>query len=288
MLAAMPHVSPEDREDRLKAQLAAHERALVAFSAGVDSTYLLHVAHEVLGARVAAVTADSPSLARTSLQEARAFCDAHRIAHHVVPTDEFLAEEYRANDGLRCYHCKSALLRAMKALTGQASGAALLVGVIADDMGDVRPGLRAAAEAGALWPLADAGFTKDDVRARSRARGLATWDRPAEPCLSSRVPYGERVTPEGLRMVEAAEEALRALGLRECRARHHEIGGGRGYLCRIEVPEDAMDRVLAARATLVPALKRLGYVSVSLDLAGLQSGGLNVLLRADELRAARR
>src|SRR3954470_21815874 len=169
------------KEEQLVDALRAMGSVLVAFSAGVDSAYLLDVAHATLGDRAVAVTADSASLARTSLAEAEAFCEARGIRHLVVATDEFDREEYLANDGQRCRHCKSALLRAMNGLAERtAGGAALLLGVIADDFGDVRPGLRAAEEAGARFPLAEAGLTKAEVRLRSRARGLSTWDRPAE------------------------------------------------------------------------------------------------------------
>jgi len=210
-----------DKEQALKRQLATFPAVMVAFSAGVDSTYLLAVAHEVLGDAVLAVTADSPSLTRASLAEAEAFCRARGIRHAVVATDEFEQDEYRANDGKRCYHCKSALFKAMNGLARATNAArdagrqVLLLGAIAEDFTDVRPGLQAAAEAGARWPLADAGFSKAEVRERSRARGLETWNRPAEPCLSSRVPYGEPVTPETVRMIEAAEAQLKALGLRD-------------------------------------------------------------------------
>lgn len=279
------------KEERLKALLAGHDRVLVAFSAGVDSTYLLAVAHEVLGGRAEAVIADSASLARRSLEEARAFCIARGIVLHVVATGEFTQPEYVANDGRRCYHCKSALFAAMNTLaaaTATTRGpAALLLGANADDFADVRPGLQAAAEAGARWPLADAGLTKDDIRQLSRARGLATWDRPAEPCLSSRVPYGEPVTPEAVAMIERAEELLRAHGLRECRARHHRVGAGRGALLRIEVPDADIAAVAAARAALLPPLRALGYAHVALDLAGFASGSLNRLLTPAEIAAAR-
>jgi len=274
------------KEELLVARLRELGSVLVAFSAGVDSAYLLDVAHSTLGDRAVAVTADSPSLARTSLAEAEAFCAARGIRHLILETDEFTHEEYLANDGQRCRHCKSALMRAMNGLAERtAGGAALLLGVIADDFGDVRPGLRAAEEAGARFPLAEVGLTKAEVRLRSRARGLDSWDRPAEPCLSSRVPYGERVTPAALRMIEAAERELHGLGLRECRARHHVVGAGSGALCRIEVPVADLERVLAARERLVPTLRRLGYTSVALDLAGFVSGGLNALLDEQERRA---
>ncbi len=274
------------RELALKGELRGYGMAMVGFSAGVDSTYLLDVAHEVLGARVTAVTADSPSLARSSLAEAEAFCAAKGIRHVIVPTDEFEHEEYLANDGQRCFHCKAALMRAMNGLarataSGRASGSqstALLLGAIADDLTDYRPGMRAAAEAGARWPLADLGFTKDDVRVRSRARSLISWNRPAEPCLSSRIPYGEHVTVAGLRMIEAAEAELKRLGFSECRARHHRIADGDEHLCRIEVPSADLPRLTALREQVVPALTALGYRSVTIDLAGLQSGGFNRLL----------
>jgi uncharacterized protein len=278
-----------EKERHLIDILAEMSQVMGAFSAGVDSTYLLDVAQQVLGDRVTAVTADSPSLARSSLAEATAFCLERGIRHVVVNTDEFSHEEYLVNDGNRCYHCKSALMRAMQGLaraTASARGeVALLIGAIADDLGDHRPGMVAAREAGALWPLADLGFTKVDVRERSRDRDLATWNRPAEPCLSSRVPYGERVTIAGLRMIEQAEVVLKRLGFPVCRARHHHIGGepsnvdvGQKYLCRIEVPETDLARLLPLRNQIISELQALGYVTVTIDLAGFKSGGFNALL----------
>ena len=273
------------KETTLRVWLARQPAVLVAFSAGVDSTYLLAVAHAVAGQRVVAVTADSPSLARSSLAEAQAFCAERGITHRVVPTSEFERPEYIANDGQRCYHCKSALMTAMNALAAslaaEGTKAVLLVGVIADDLGDWRPGMRAASEGGAAFPLADHGFTKDEVRARSRALGLPTWNRPAEPCLSSRVPYGEPVSVAGLRMIEQAEAALRFHGFATCRARHHRIGSEaapKGWLCRIEVPDDEIPRLVELRTVVVPALQRLGYSQVTVDLAGFISGGMNRLL----------
>ncbi len=278
----------ERLETALRERLRKAPRALVAYSGGVDSTYLLAVAHAELGERATAVTADSPSLARGTLAEARAFCAARGIAHRVVPTDEFANPAYAANDGQRCYHCKAALLGVMQALAAQAeAGAELWVGAIADDLADWRPGMKAAGERGAAFPLAEAGLTKPLIRERSKALGLATWDRPAEPCLSSRMPYGEPVTPEGVRMVEAAEVLLRSLGLRECRARHHRVGADaagkpRGWLCRIEVPEADLPLVLQHRRAVVDGLRAAGYANVTLDLAGLASGGFNRLLATTE------
>jgi uncharacterized protein len=273
--------------DRLRG-LAGRGPLLVAFSAGVDSTYLLDLAVEAAGIdRVIAVTADSPSLARSSLDEARDFCAGRGIRHVVVATDEFESADYVANDGQRCYHCKAALFTAMNGLAralvadGGLPGA-LLLGAIAEDLGDHRPGMRAAAEAGAVWPLADAGLAKPQIRERSKLRGLPTWNRPAEPCLSSRIPYGEPVDPAVLRMIEAAERILRAAGFATCRARHHRIGGisgaVRGHLLRIEVPTDRVADVVAARDRLLPDLRALGYANITLDLAGFASGGFNKLL----------
>lgn len=277
---------PDDaarKEARLVDALAAWPQVMVAFSAGVDSTYLLDVAYAVHGDRVTAVTADSPSLARSSLAEAETFCRGRGIRHLVVATDEFAQEEYLANDGRRCYHCKAALMRAMNGLaraTRRERGeVALLIGAIADDLGDYRPGMQAAREAGARWPLADLGFSKAEVRERSQARGLPTWNRAAEPCLSSRVPYGERVTVAGLRMIERAEALLKARGFPVCRARHHGLPAG-GFRCRIEVPLAEVARVEALAGELFPAIRALGYAEVAVDPAGFVSGGFNALLAA--------
>jgi pyridinium-3,5-biscarboxylic acid mononucleotide sulfurtransferase len=270
----------EAREAQLRQRIRRSARALVAFSAGVDSTYLLAVAHRELGDGVTAVTADSPSLARAALREATAFCTTHGIAHRIVPTAEFDNPAYVANDGQRCYHCKADLLDVMRALPAE-PGTELFVGAIADDLADWRPGMRAAGERGAAFPLAEVGMTKVMIRARSQILGLATWDRPAEPCLSSRVPYGEVVTPDGVRMIEAAEVHLRSLGLRTCRARHHAVGGGKAWLCRIEVPLDDLARVLTQREAVVAGVKAAGYAHVALDLAGFASGGYNAMLRTE-------
>ncbi|MFM2092783.1 MAG: hypothetical protein RLZZ127_3272 [Planctomycetota bacterium] len=281
----------QDREQAALAAIRAGGPAVVAFSAGVDSTYLLALAHEALGDGCTALTADSPSLARSGLAAAQGFCAARGIRHLVVPTDEFTRADYRANDGRRCFHCKSALLDAvegaLRAGAAAAPGAAVLLGVIADDLTDWRPGMQAAAQRGARFPLADAGLTKAMVRARSRARGLAGWDRPAEPCLSSRVPYGEPVDERSVRMIEAAEAVLHRHGFAACRARHHRVGAGpdgapRGFLCRIEVPPADIGRVAALAPVLAAEIRACGYASVAVDLAGLESGGFNRLLAAAE------
>lgn len=271
------------KEVELERALAALPAALVAYSGGVDSTYLLAVAQRALGARVRAVIADSPSLPRATLAAARAFCAGRGIDLAVAATAELDDPAYAANDGERCWHCKSHLMEALHALAAAAApGTVALLGAIADDLGDHRPGMRAAREHGARFPLAELGFAKAEVRERSRALGLPTADQPAQPCLSSRVPYGEEVTAAGLAMIEQAEAALRHLGFAACRARHHQVGGGRGWLCRIEVPEAELARLVELRRTVVPALERLGYLFVAVDLAGFASGGFNRLLSAEE------
>lgn len=270
-----------EKEVQLRRWLARQPAVLVAFSAGVDSTYLLAVAHQECGSRVQAITAESASLARSSRDEAIAFCRDRGIAHRLVATDEFSQPEYLANDGQRCYHCKTALMTAMHGLLHVLEpGAVLTLGVIADDLSDWRPGMRAASERGAVFPLAEAGLTKSEIRERSRALNLPTWDRPAEPCLSSRVPYGEPVTVAGLQMIEQAEAAVRFHGFATCRARHHRIGSEaapKGWLCRLEIPDSELPRLVELRAILVPALKRIGYAHVTVDLGGFVSGGGNAL-----------
>jgi uncharacterized protein len=226
-------------------------------------------------------------LARKSLQEAQDFCQEHGIRHHVVQTDEFEHEAYLANDGNRCFHCKAALLRAMHGLitatAAQRGEVALLIGAIADDLGDHRPGMVAARAAGAQWPLADLGFTKVDVRERSRERDLITWNRPAEPCLSSRIPYGERVTVTSLHMIEQAETLLKKLGFPICRARHHQLNHQQlnhpqHFICRIEVPAQEIARLLPFRDHITAALKDIGYMDVTIDADGFKSGGFNAML----------
>jgi uncharacterized protein len=279
---------PAAAEAALRAWLSSQPAVLVAFSGGVDSTYLLAVAAAVLGPRCTAVIADSPSLPRSTLAWAEDFCRGRGIALRVVPTDEADDPRYTANTGLRCAACKAALLRAMHAVAAaQPAGTALLVGAVLDDFGDIRPGITAARELGAAFPLAEHGLDKQAVRVRSHALGLPDPERPAQPCLSSRVPYGEPVSAAALGMIEAMEEALKKLGVRDCRARHHAIGQGRGSLCRIEVPVAELATVLAARETLTALGRRVGYLHVSVDLGGLASGGLNALLSSDEQRRLR-
>jgi uncharacterized protein len=254
----------------LRARLRELDRVVVAFSGGADSAFLAWVAHDELGpGRASAVTAVSPSLAPEEEQECRALAEEWGLRWVAVRTDELANPAYGANDGERCYHCKAELMDVVGPL---GDGATVVLGVNVDDLGDHRPGQRAAAERGAAFPLVDAGFTKDDVRAASRALGLRTWDKPAAACLASRVPYGTPVTLTVLREVAAAESGLRALGFRQLRVRHY------GDLARLEVPVDELADVLARRDEVVEAVHAAGYRYVTLDLEGFRSGNLNAAL----------
>lgn len=258
------------KEGRLLDRLAAHDGLVVAFSGGVDSTYLADVAAEALGPRAIAATAVSPSLAPSELAEARQLARSIGIDHVEVETREHEVAGYVANAGDRCYFCKAELFDRLAPLLDRYAD--LAVGTIVDDLGDHRPGQQAARERGVLTPLADAGMTKADVRAASRERGLVTWDKPAQACLASRVAYGVEVTPERLERIGHAEAWLRARGFRELRVRDHQA------IARIEVP--AAD--VAALATLAPeldvAFRRLGWRFVTIDAGGFRSGSMNALL----------
>jgi uncharacterized protein len=244
---------------------------VVAFSGGADSAFLAWVAHDELGDGALAVTAVSPSLAPEEEADCRDLAAAWGLDWRAVVTDELADPDYRANDGDRCYHCKATLMDALGPVAASRD-AVVVLGVNVDDLGDHRPGQQAAAERGAAFPLVDAGFTKDDVRAASRALGLRTWDKPAAACLASRVPYGTPVTLGVLREVAAAESGLRALGFRQLRVRHY------GDLARLEVPVAELPAVVARRDEVIAAVQAAGYRYVTLDLEGFRSGNLNAAL----------
>jgi uncharacterized protein len=257
--------------DELRAGLRSLGRVVVAFSGGADSAFLAWVANDELGAGALAVTAVSPSLAPEEEADCRALAAEWGLQWRGVVTDELADPAYAANDGDRCYRCKATLLDHLGPVASEAA-ATVVLGVNIDDLGDHRPGQRAAAERGARFPLVDAGFTKDDVRAASRALGLRTWDKPAAACLASRVPYGTPVTFTVLREVAEAESGLRALGFRQLRVRHY------GDLARIEVPIDELPTVVARRDEVIAAVQVAGYRYVTLDLEGFRSGNLNAAL----------
>ena len=263
------------KRDYLLALLGRLPGVAVAFSGGIDSTVVARAAELALGSRAIAVTADSPSVARAELDLARELAGLIGIRHVVVKTEEFDNPDYLKNDGSRCYHCKSELYSTVEQLLPELGVPVMASGANLDDRGDYRPGLVAAAEHAVRHPLQEAGFTKADVRALAKHWGLPTWDKPASPCLSSRLAPGLAVTPERTGRVEAAEAVLRALGLRECRVRYHE-----GDLARLEVPAAEIP-VLAnepVRSELAREFRRLGFKFVTLDLDGFRSGSLNELV----------
>jgi pyridinium-3,5-biscarboxylic acid mononucleotide sulfurtransferase len=258
--------------DALRDRLRSLGRVVVAFSGGADSAFLAWVAHDTLGHDGAvAVTAVSPSLAGSERVDCAELAAEWGLRWREVETDEMAEAAYARNDGDRCYWCKDALLRALGPLAGEL-GATVVLGVNEDDLGDHRPGQRAAREAGASFPLVDAGFTKADVRAWSQRLGLRTWDKPAAACLASRLPYGTPVTLARLSSVERAEAGLHALGFVDVRVRHY------GETARVEVPVDRLAEVVAVRDDVVAAVRAAGYRYVTLDLEGLRSGNLNAAL----------
>lgn len=264
--------------ERLRADLEALPAALVAYSGGVDSAFLLAVAREVLGARAVALTTLSPAVPAEEADAARALAESLGVERIEVRSNELADPRYAANPSNRCFFCKSELhvhTRAAAERLARERGVAFTVldGTNADDLRDHRPGREAAAAAGVRSPLADAGLAKEEIRALSRERGLPTWDKPAAPCLASRIPYGTEVTAARLRQIGAAERALRALGFRELRVRWHDT------VARIEVHPDELSRLLepATRAEASRAVRACGFRFVAIDLDGFASGRLNVL-----------
>jgi uncharacterized protein len=262
------------KDAALRERLRGAGRVLIAFSGGVDSSYLAWVASDALGADALAVTAVSPSYPESHRRMAEDVVARFAIEHRFVDTHEMDSDAYRANNPDRCYHCKSELFEVLGKLRDQLGFTAVAYGINTDDTGDFRPGHRAAAERGVLSPFLDVGLSKEEIRTLSRAAGLPTADLPSSACLSSRLPYGTAVTPERLRQVEDGEERLRALGFCQVRLRHH------GELARIEINPSELALALEpqmARA-LVAAIKPLGFRFVSLDLEGYRTGALNEVL----------
>jgi uncharacterized protein len=263
----------------LEARLEQLGSLMVAYSGGVDSAFLAGTAHRILGSRMLAVLADSPSLARRDMEQACAFAHAQGMPLHVVETEELDRPAYARNEADRCFHCKDELFAAMEALGGKLGFSRIAYGMNADDTPDFRPGQRAAEEHAVLAPLAEAGLTKIEVRALAKAAGYPLWDRPAAPCLASRVEYGRTVTREVLEQVERAEENLRQLGFRELRVRHH------GELARVEIARAELPRALSMEMldAITAALKQAGFQYVTLDCSGFRSGSMNAVLPVEVL-----
>ncbi len=265
------------KQRRLESLLRGLESVVVAFSGGVDSAYLAVVATRTLGGRALAVTGDSPSYPDNHRQLARRVAGDFGIVHELVLTDELQRDGYRANAGDRCFHCKTELYSTLSALARSRGFAVVVDGTNADDRGDYRPGRAAAHEHGVRSPLDEVDLGKDEIRALSRELGMSSWDEPASACLSSRIPHHIEVTAPKLKQIERAEAAVRALGFRVFRVRHHE------QIARLELAPDEMARALepAIAARLVAELKAAGYQHVSLDLQGYRQGSLNepLLLR---------
>ena len=265
---------------RLQALIREIEPAIVAFSGGVDSTFVAAVAFDVLGERALAITGVSPSIPPSEVEEAKALAQQIGIGHELINTREMDDPEYVKNNPDRCFHCKDELYGRLGAIAGERGFAAVLDGCNLDDEGDFRPGRRAAAQHGVRSPLLEAGLTKAEIRDLSRQRGLPTWDKPAMACLSSRIPYGTPVTVEALSSVDQAEAYLRSLGLRQLRVRHHVVPSG-DAIARIETDEAGIETLVAQRSEISERLKVLGYLYVTLDLTGYRTGSMNEALQAD-------
>src|SRR3984885_3297416 len=270
----------QSKGERLQANLRRLGRTLVAYSGGVDSAYLAWAAHQVLGDKMLTIIADSPSLARTQLSDAVAFAEEQSIPLEVVATAELDRPEYVRNDSQRCFFCKDELFTLMEELRQARGFDAIAYGVNLDDQGDFRPGQKAASNHRVVAPLLDAGLTKQEIRELARQAGLRIWDKPASACLSSRIEYGRPVPREALAVVEHGEDAIRALGFRQFRVRHH------GDLVRIEIARDELDPALnpAVADQFTAIFKALGFKFITLDLEGFRSGSMNSLLPADQLR----
>ena len=280
----MPHGDDpgelSQKRERLLSLLASMEKVAVAFSGGVDSAVVAQAAHHALGSHAVAVTGTSYSLAEGELDAARQLAAQIGIRHEVIETGEFVNESYTRNAPDRCYHCKTELYRRMEELTDRLDHGTLVNGANVDDLGDYRPGMRAAGEHQVRSPLAECGIDKAGVRRLAADWNLPVWDKPAMPCLASRVAYGEQVTPDRLAMIDRAERFLRGHGLPTVRVRYH-----RGDLARLEVPLTAFPQLLQVdfQQQLIRELKQLGFKFVTLDLEGFRSGSLNALVPVELL-----
>ena len=270
-----PGAGLEDKHRALRRLLDGIPSLIVAYSGGVDSAFLAHIASDVLGNRALCITADSASYPDRHRQIARDLAGRFGFHHEIIHTAELERPEYRANPANRCYYCKHELYSHLTGIARERGIAVIADGSNADDRGDYRPGRQAAREFGVRSPLDEADLTKDEIRELSRRAGLPTWDEPASACLSSRIPYFSAVTEEKLRMIERAEDVLRSLGFRICRVRHHDT------IARLELGQDEIARALESgmSETIDRELRSIGYAHVTIDLRGYRLGSLNEALR---------
>jgi pyridinium-3,5-biscarboxylic acid mononucleotide sulfurtransferase len=270
------------KREAFENELLSLGRVLVAYSGGIDSAFLAWAAHRALGRAMLAVIADSASLARYQLNDAVEFAQEANIPLEIIRTQELDRPEYVRNDSSRCFHCKDELFSVMSEFAAAHSFQAIAYGINVDDKGDFRPGQVAAVQHNVASPLLNAGLGKEEIRTLAREAGLRIWDKPASACLSSRIEYGREVTPEALAMVEQGEDALRQLGFRQFRVRHH------GDIARIEIARDEMARALTAEmaADFSRIFKKIGFKFVTLDLEGFRSGSMNTLLTPEQIGRA--
>jgi uncharacterized protein len=268
-----------DKQSLLEQSLSRLGRTLIGYSGGVDSAYLAFAAHRVLGSDMLAVIADSPSLARAQLQDAIAFAEEQQIPLQVIQTAEMERPEYIRNDSQRCFHCKDELFTVMERFAQEHGFRAIAYGVNVDDKGDFRPGQKAASRHHVAAPLLEVGLTKADIRELARQAGLRVWEKPASACLSSRIEYGRPVTAQALQAVEKGEDALRGLGFRQFRVRHH------GELVRIEIAREELPRALTTEmfADFSRIFRQLGFLYITVDVEGFRSGSMNAALARDTL-----